>query len=500
MAEHSKRRTAATKAPLPSNARAIGTAAILGAAFERAPVPLAVLGRHLQPVRRNPAWTELFTAQTGDAAAGDPRRWPDDVAVALIQALREETAVTVRLPIGDGERTLSITTQAVRLGRRSLLVATAGSGDGAIDAGAERAAALGQLLASIVHELNNQLSTILAQTQLARRGTQAAVQGARLDRVIEAARQSARIVTNLLDLARRRPVRRTPMDLGEIVQRAIGLVQADLDRHGIAIDLSLASDLPSVLGDSTGMTQVVVNLLTNARDALAEVPAPRQVAVRTRFDADAGLVELSVADNGPGIPSAILRRIFQPFFTTKPEGKGTGLGLSLCITQTKELGGGITARNRPDGGAEFLVRLPARTADADDPAWIPAPQPAGRAAILVVDDDRDMARYIQSLLRREGHAVDLAAEGGEALRRLDRRHYDLIVSDMHMAGIDGIELFQRLEREHPDAVARLIFVTGDVANRELEQFFVLAGRPVVPKPFDDDRFLSIVAQMLRRSG
>ncbi|MGE0723557.1 MAG: ATP-binding protein [Alphaproteobacteria bacterium] len=496
MAQQHKRR--ATGEALTPRARAIGTVAVLGAAFERAPVPLAVLGRRLQPVRRNPAWSELFAAVAGDAAAGDPRRWPDAIAVALIQALREETAVTVRLPLGDaGERVLSITTQAVKLGRRSLLVATAGSGDGAIDAGAERAAALGQLLASIVHELNNQLSTILAQSQLARRGARAKAQGERLDRVIEAARQSARIVTNLLDLARRRPVRRTPIDVDTIVQRAIGLVQADLDRLAIEVAFAPAGDLPAVLGDATGMTQVVVNLLTNARDALAEVPPPRRVAISTRFDPDAGLVELSVADNGPGIPPAILRRIFQPFFTTKAEGKGTGLGLSLCITQTKELGGGITARNREAGGAEFLVRLPARRTAAEAPD-APAPRAAGAAAILVVDDDRDMARYVQSLLRRDGHAVDLAGDGGEALRRIDRRRYDLIVSDVHMAGIDGIELFRRLEREQPEAVERLVFLTGDVANRELEQFFVLAGRPVIAKPFDDDRFLSIVGQMLRR--
>ncbi|MCC7271209.1 MAG: response regulator, partial [Alphaproteobacteria bacterium] len=107
-------------------------------------------------------------------------------------------------------------------------------------------------------------------------------------------------------------------------------------------------------------------------------------------------------------------------------------------------------------------------------------------------------RYVQSLLRREGHAADLAADGAEALRRIARRRYDLVVADIHMAGMDGTELFGRLEQQHPDLRERVLFVTGDVANPELEQFFVLAGRPVLAKPFDDERFLSVVARMLAR--
>ena len=127
-----------------------------------------------------------------------------------------------------------------------------------------------------------------------------------------------------------------------------------------------------------------------------------------------------------------------------------------------------------------------------------APRPAGGAAILVVDDDGEFARYVQSLLRRDGHAVDLAADGLEALRRIDRRRYDVIVSDIHMPGMDGAELFRRLDTQDRDAAGRVLFVTGDVANAELEQFFLLAGRPVIAKPFDDERFLSVVRQLLLR--
>lgn len=176
--------------------------------------------------------------------------------------------------------------------------------------------------------------------------------------MIEAARQSARIVTNLLDLSRRRPVRRTPLPMAEVTARAIELVRGRMEQAGVELATDLPDGLPAVVGDATGLGQVVVNLLTNACDALADMPQPRQLSVALVHDADARMLVLRVADNGPGIPAAILKRIFQPFFTTKAEGKGTGLGLSLCVTQVKELGGGITAANRPQGGAEFTVRLP----------------------------------------------------------------------------------------------------------------------------------------------
>ncbi len=473
-------------------------------AFEHAADAMAVVDARFRPLRRNRAWTAALAGADVAGDAADPSRWPDEIIARLAAAPDDGTLVSLRLPGADGEALpLLVTARAVRQGRRRVLLLSARPEETGIDAAAERAVALGQLLASIVHELNNQLSTILAQSQLLRRVIRNQSHHQRLERVIEAARQSARIVTNLLDLARRRPVRRAPLPMAEVASRAIELVRGRLDRAEVELSMEVPDGLPPVIGDATGLGQVVVNLLTNACDALADVPPPRRLSVRIAHDPDARMLELRVADNGPGIPPAILKRIFQPFFTTKAEGKGTGLGLSLCVTQVKELGGSITAANRATGGAEFVIRLPigdGAVGDgvAGDGAMATTARPAGGAAILVVDDDEDQARYIQSLLRREGHAADIAGDGSEALRRIGRRRYDLLVSDIHMAGMDGTALFQRLEQDDPEAARRILFMTGDVANPELEQFFVLAGRPVIAKPFDDQRFLSVVAQMLRR--
>ena len=484
--------------PQPSDAAARETkrrrqaAELADLAFDHSPDAQAVTDLLLRPLRRNPAWTALL----GDDA--DPARWPDEIVTRLAAAPLDGDPVRLRLPASADAGIVLVTARAVRHGRRHVLLLSARSEEKVVDAAAERAAALGQLLASIVHELNNQLSTILSQTQLLRRSTRNQAHLGRLDRVIEAARQSARIVTNLLDLARRRPVRRTPLPMAEVTARAIELVRGRLEQARVELAIDLPDGLPAVVGDATGLGQVVVNLLTNACDALGEVPQPRRLSVALAHDTDARMLELRVADNGPGIPAPILKRIFQPFFTTKAEGKGTGLGLSLCVTQVKELGGGITAANRPEGGAEFTVRLPVAEGVAGTDGAEAMPRPAGGAAILVIDDDTTLARYIQSLLRREGHAADLAGDGAEALRRIDRRRYDLLLTDIHMAGMDGTELFRRLEQTDPDSARRILFMTGDIANPELEQFFLLAGRPVIAKPFDDQRLLSVVGQMLRR--
>lgn len=469
-------------------------------AFMESTEAQALIDDAFRPLRHNRAWIMLLAGDGSDTSdMVDPSRWPDEAVTRIAAAPADGAAVVLRLPPPAGEggvAAILVTARRVQHGRRRLLLLAARREETALDAAAERAVALGQLLASIVHELNNQLSTILAQSQLLSRTVRSQAHRGRLERVIEAARQSARIVTNLLDLARRRPVHRAALPLAEVTAQAVELVRGRLEQAGVELAADLPAELPAVIGDATGLRQVVVNLLVNAGDALAEVPGPRHLWLTLAHDPDGRMVELRVADNGPGIPAAILKRIFQPFFTTKPEGKGTGLGLSLCVTQVKELGGSITAANRPAGGAEFVVRLPiAQPAQPEPP---PVPRPAGGAAVLVIDDDAGLGRYIQSLLRGEGHAADLAADGVEALRRIDRRRYDLIVADIHMPGMDGVELYRRLESQDPEAARRMLFMTGDIANAELEQFFLLAGRPVIAKPFDDDRFLSVVSQLLRR--
>jgi CheY-like chemotaxis protein len=211
---------------------------------------------------------------------------------------------------------------------------------------------------------------------------------------------------------------------------------------------------------------VFLNLLVNAQQALRDAPAvasaPRGILVATRLEEATGYVRVEIADTGPGIPAVIRARVFDPFFTTKPVGFGTGLGLSVCHGIVTAHDGTIEAGERPGGGASVIVRLPpAAPASAVPATPEAAPTPTAPARILVVDDEPEILAIVEEILRRDGHAVELAAGGCEALRLLEARAYDLIVSDLRMPDGDGRELRRALADRHPDLARRMLFLTGD---------------------------------------
>ena len=173
-----------------------------------------------------------------------------------------------------------------------------------------------------------------------------------------------------------------------------------------------------------------MNLIVNAQHAMRRAPGARRLTLGTRHDRERGHIRLEVGDTGPGIPREIQARIFEPFFTTKPSGEGTGLGLSLCQSIIKEHGGTLTVESEPGRGATFRIELPvvappaAATKSAPEET-LPAPTPR---AILVVDDEAEIAALLAEMLEGAGHRVEIAADGAVALEMLERRGYDLILT------------------------------------------------------------------------
>jgi CheY-like chemotaxis protein len=195
------------------------------------------------------------------------------------------------------------------------------------------------------------------------------------------------------------------------------------------------------------------------------------------------MVQLEVADNGPGIPAEIAERIFDPFFTTKPQGVGTGIGLSVCQGIISAHGGEIGVASRLKGGALFTVTLPS-TSDEQAPAAVeerPAPI-AGR--VLVVDDEVEIAQMVSEVLNRDHHQVCVATSGREALEHLAENPADLILSDLRMPDLDGPTLHRELAARCPDLARRMVFVTGDVLAPETAKFLAETGLPVIEKPLD----------------
>jgi signal transduction histidine kinase len=224
----------------------------------------------------------------------------------------------------------------------------------------EKMAAMGQLTASVAHELNNALNIVLGYSQLLlREADKGSSQEADIRKIERNAKLGQQIVKGLLDYTRSMAQEKEPLDVNRHLEEVLALVEHRMSLNGIRIERDFATKLPSLLMDANEMKQVYLNLLNNAADAIGENGTIR---VRTHWDPSRREAVIQVADSGPGIPEKILHRIFVPFFSTKAAGAGTGLGLNVSRDIVERHGGRLSVKNRREGGAVFVIRLPLRNA------------------------------------------------------------------------------------------------------------------------------------------
>src|SRR6266850_7426785 len=352
----------------------------------------------------------------------------------------------------------------------------------------EKLAAVGQLVSGVAHELNNPLTSIagLSEFLLEQKEISKKDRG-HLKVIHEQAERAGRIVRNLLTFARKGPAERAPVDLNDVIQRTLQLMEYDLKLKDIDLRRDLRVALPDVLGDRDSLQQVVLNLLTNAAQAVAEngKGRPRAIAVSTWADEH---VHLRVADTGPGMTDAVAQNVFTPFFTTKEPGHGTGLGLSITYSIVENHGGRITVERPSNGGAAFRVDLPPVPPGVPVPAPsapppAPTPPPAKRT-ILLVDDDQAVRRMVKALFGRDGHAVEIARTPQHALELAQRGGFDLIIADARAATRGGGKLFvEELVARVPALRDRTIVATGDVGPAT-EETLTRLGVRYVRKPFN----------------
>jgi signal transduction histidine kinase/DNA-binding response OmpR family regulator len=362
----------------------------------------------------------------------------------------------------------------------------------------EKLAAMGSLLASVAHELNNPLAVIMLQADLLREEAGGGMVAEHVDEIAQAAVRCERLVRNFLTLSRQHPPERVAVDLNALITHTLELLEPAFRVDAVTVDLNLDATLPPIRADADQIRQVLVNLITNAYQALREVPAPRQVTLTTRCDAARARVTLEVVDTGPGIAPALLARIFEPFYTTKPPGVGTGLGLSLCQAIIAGHDGTIRVTSQPGQGTVFRVELPVGEALAPTSPALEEEiyQPVRGQTILIVDDEPSVIRGLTRLLRRDGHTVDTAPNGRTALARLQERTYDVILSDLRMPELDGSSLYQALE-QYPRLQQRFVFLTGDTVSPETMAFFAQTGVRWLTKPFRAAEVRRTIQQVLR---
>jgi CheY-like chemotaxis protein len=272
------------------------------------------------------------------------------------------------------------------------------------------------------------------------------------------------------------------VQLNATIDEALEIVAYGLRTADVEVVRALAPDLPPVWADGDQLHQVFANLFVNAQQALQGVPPPRRLTITSGFDDEA--VWVAVADNGPGIPADIAQRVFEPFFTTKPQGVGTGVGLSVCHGIVAAHDGEIRLEAAGGPGAAFVVRLPRTAAPAAESRPEPAPRRRRRGRILVVDDEPDVGQLLIDILERDGHRVDRASSGREALACLEGGEVDLILSDLRMPDLDGPALYRELAAQRPELLARLVFMTGDTLGGDMTGFLTETRVRVLEKPLD----------------
>ena len=334
---------------------------------------------------------------------------------------------------------------------------------------AQRLESVGRLAAGIAHDFNNLLTVVLANATLLLRDRQLdATTANAVEEMKTAASRGADLVRQLLAFGRQQRLTGQVLDLNAVVA-SLGPLLSRLIGEQVRITMALASGKAYVKADRSQLEQVIVNLVTNARDAM---PAGGQLAIETALiDNDPAIkpcVVLSVTDTGLGMDRETRQRVFEPFFTTKPFGKGTGLGLATVHGVVEQSGGRVVVDSEPGTGSCFKVFLPL-TSEVEIPDEVSA-QGASRGVrgtILLAEDDPDVRVVIERVLREAGHQVLSAGGGVEALAR-SRAHQGtihLLVSDVVMPDLGGAELAKQLISERPGL--RVLFVSGYIPEGNL---------------------------------
>ena len=368
---------------------------------------------------------------------------------------------------------------------------------------AEKLSTIGEVISGVAHELNNPLSGVLGFSQLlmARHGDGPGVR--ELEKINESAQRCQKIVKNLLSFARAHKPERKYLGVNGILEKTVELKKYQLHVNSIEVERHLDQELPLTMVDFHQLQQVFLNLINNAQHAMAALPdRPGRLTVRTSH-AD-GTLRIEVTDNGEGMDQETIERIFDPFFTTKEPGEGTGLGLSVSYGIVKEHGGQIYARSRKGEGTTFLVELPVWKEAQDEASNASSGRsevatddshPGGQ--ILVVDDEPLVIDLLMDILTEAGYHVDTAANGVEACRKVGDRRYDLVITDVRMPEMNGIDLYRNVLTTRPELKGKVIFVTGDLIDKDVVDFLAEVNARTIPKPLEINAITDTVRELLR---
>ncbi len=374
----------------------------------------------------------------------------------------------------------------------------------------ERLATVGQLAAGIAHDFNNIMATIMVYTDLLKKDLAGSPTGReRLGIIHQQIQRSASLIRQILDFSRRSVLEYSTLDILPFIKEFDKLLVRVLPET-IKVELTFQPGSYTVNADPTRLQQVLMNLALNARDAMPEGGTLRIDLDRltlqpgdplpTAYITPGDWIVIRVSDSGGGIQKEVLPHIFEPFFTTKPVGQGTGLGLAQAYGIVKQHGGYIDVQNSPGNGAVFSIFLPALQGSKveDEQESAPALAEGKGERILVVEDDPITMDAIRALLEAQNYQVATAANGLDALQlfEIDRRGFDLVVSDVVMPDMGGVSLYSELCKRRPEV--KVLFVTGHPLEDRDQEVLEKSGVPWLQKPFSVVEFFQTVEVLLKK--
>jgi signal transduction histidine kinase len=383
----------------------------------------------------------------------------------------------------------------------------------------DRMASVGTLAAGVAHEINNPLAALMANLAFVSEDVaklehdlraESSVPGAqqpewivtrlgKLDEPLRDAHESADrvrdIVRDLKIFSRSDEERTGPVDVRRVLDSSLRMAWNEI-RHR-ALLVKEYGDVPEVEGNEGRLGQVFLNLIVNAAQATPEGRADKnEIRIVTRQD-EQGRVVVEVRDTGEGIPDAVLSRIFDPFFTTKPIGVGTGLGLAICHRIVSTMGGQLTVESEVGKGTVFRTTLPAATSRAVEAPLPPAATvPGRRGRILVIDDEAMLRTAVRRILSGQ-HEVIAAMNAWDAIARVDHgERFDIILCDLMMPEVTGMDLHAEILRIAPEQAARVVFMTGGAFTSRAREFLDRIPNPRIEKPFNVTTLRALVHSLL----
>jgi len=319
-----------------------------------------------------------------------------------------------------------------------------------------------RVIGEVAHELSRPLAAVLSYAELALLDPDLPEPTrARLAKVLEHAEECRQVVLHSLEIATAPRRSDEPVDLNAVVERAAASLALVMRRTGARLDFDFAPDLPRVAGSARELEAAARNLLENALEASARPrPGASPPRVRVATEAAASGVRLTVEDNGPGLDPAVADRVFEPFVSTKAVGQATGLGLAIVRRIARDHGGRVTAESLPDGGARFTLETPGVASSNFNLAPPSAALEAALPRALLIDDDTTMRELLAAYLQTLGYESAQVGDGEEGLREALASDFGVIICDVKMPNMDGLEFHRRLRAAAPDRARRVVFSSG----------------------------------------